>query len=168
MVLPEKRLLWHPRQENKFVVGGGSQITLYEWAREHPRIRHVTSQQDLQYMKVRSPLNLISLLSHIHPQLVYQFDTGSPGELIYFWSSVLRGRQIQILMTWLQLGSTLVEWTSSGSKLQSRQEETNSQADLPYLCLSAIRAPAIRLHFAPRIPTTSLLASTRSAVTAAL
>ncbi|KXN85842.1 SEH-associated protein 4 [Leucoagaricus sp. SymC.cos] len=51
MVLPEKRLLWHPRQENKFAIGGGSQITLYEWAKEHPRIRHVTSQQDLQYMK---------------------------------------------------------------------------------------------------------------------
>ncbi|KAF5346773.1 hypothetical protein D9756_010433 [Leucocoprinus leucothites] len=51
MVLPEKRLLWHPRQENKFLVGGGSQITLYEWASDYPRIRHVTSQQDLQYMK---------------------------------------------------------------------------------------------------------------------
>ncbi|KAF7782973.1 hypothetical protein Agabi119p4_2349 [Agaricus bisporus var. burnettii] len=51
MVLPEKRLLWHPRHENKFVVGGGSQITLYEWEKEYPRIRHITSQQDLQYMK---------------------------------------------------------------------------------------------------------------------
>ncbi|KAJ7477171.1 hypothetical protein B0H11DRAFT_2234647 [Mycena galericulata] len=50
-VHPEKRLLWHPRQENKFVVGGGSQITLYEWAPEHQEIRHVTSQHDLQFMK---------------------------------------------------------------------------------------------------------------------
>ncbi|KAJ7762788.1 hypothetical protein DFH07DRAFT_404320 [Mycena maculata] len=47
----EKRLLWHPRQENKFVVGGGSQITLYEWAPEQQEIRHVTSQHDLQFMK---------------------------------------------------------------------------------------------------------------------
>jgi WD repeat-containing protein mio len=49
---PEKRLLWHPRQDNKFVVGGGSDITLYEWAPDHPEIRHVTSQLDLQFMKV--------------------------------------------------------------------------------------------------------------------
>ncbi|KAJ7499365.1 hypothetical protein FB451DRAFT_1118430 [Mycena latifolia] len=47
----EKRLLWHPRQENKFVVGGGSQITLYEWAPEQQEIRHITSQHDLQFMK---------------------------------------------------------------------------------------------------------------------
>jgi hypothetical protein len=48
----EKRLLWHPRHDNKFVVGGGSQITLYEWAPDHPEIRHVTSQHDIQFMKV--------------------------------------------------------------------------------------------------------------------
>lgn len=53
MVQPDKRLLWHPRHENKFVVGGNSQITLYEWASEFPKIRHVTSQHDLQFMKVR-------------------------------------------------------------------------------------------------------------------
>ncbi|KAJ6567320.1 hypothetical protein DFH09DRAFT_457276 [Mycena vulgaris] len=52
-VYPEKRLLWHPRQENKFVVGGGSQITLYEWAAEEQEILHITSQHDLQFMKVR-------------------------------------------------------------------------------------------------------------------
>jgi WD repeat-containing protein mio len=50
--MTEKRLLWHARQENKFVVGGGSQITLYEWAPEQQEIRHVTSQHDLQFMKV--------------------------------------------------------------------------------------------------------------------
>lgn len=50
--LPDKRLLWHPRQDNKFVVGGGSQITLYEWAPDYPEIRHITSQHDLQFMKV--------------------------------------------------------------------------------------------------------------------
>ncbi|KAJ7727968.1 hypothetical protein B0H16DRAFT_1665587 [Mycena metata] len=49
--VPEKRLLWHPRQENKFVVGGGSQITLYEWVPEQQEIRHITSQHDLQFMK---------------------------------------------------------------------------------------------------------------------
>ncbi|KAK0452344.1 hypothetical protein EV421DRAFT_1768424 [Armillaria borealis] len=47
----EKRLLWNPRQGNKFIVGGGSQITLYEWTEEYPEIRHITSQHDLQYMK---------------------------------------------------------------------------------------------------------------------
>jgi hypothetical protein len=48
----EKRLLWHPRQGSKFVVGGGSDITLYEWAADQQEIRHVTAQHDLQFMKV--------------------------------------------------------------------------------------------------------------------
>jgi hypothetical protein len=52
MVQPERRVLWHPRKKNKFVVGENSQIILYEWASEYPEIRHVTSQHDLQYMKV--------------------------------------------------------------------------------------------------------------------
>ncbi|OAX31307.1 hypothetical protein K503DRAFT_787918 [Rhizopogon vinicolor AM-OR11-026] len=30
----EKCLLWHPQWDNKFVVGGGSQMTMYEWAPE--------------------------------------------------------------------------------------------------------------------------------------
>ncbi|KAJ3830143.1 hypothetical protein EV361DRAFT_794233 [Lentinula raphanica] len=47
----DKRVLWHPRHTNKFVVGGGSQITLYELSDEQPEIRHVTSQHDLHYMK---------------------------------------------------------------------------------------------------------------------
>ncbi|KAF9650593.1 hypothetical protein BDM02DRAFT_1336385 [Thelephora ganbajun] len=47
----DKRLLWHPRGENKFVVGSSSQITLYEWRPEAPEIRHTTSQHDLQHMK---------------------------------------------------------------------------------------------------------------------
>ncbi|RDB16246.1 SEH-associated protein 4 [Hypsizygus marmoreus] len=51
MVQSEKRVLWHPRQENKFVVGGGSQITLYKWTPNHPGIKQVTSQHDLQYLK---------------------------------------------------------------------------------------------------------------------
>ncbi|GLB45034.1 putative WD40 repeats [Lyophyllum shimeji] len=51
MVQSEKRLLWHPRGNNKFIVGGGSQITLYEWAQEHPGIRQVSSQHDLQHLK---------------------------------------------------------------------------------------------------------------------
>ncbi|KAG2016457.1 hypothetical protein CC2G_009625 [Coprinopsis cinerea AmutBmut pab1-1] len=51
MVLPDKRVLWHPRHENKFVVGGNSQITLYEWAAEYPEIRHITSQHDLHHLR---------------------------------------------------------------------------------------------------------------------
>ncbi|GAW04234.1 WD repeat-containing protein [Lentinula edodes] len=38
-VQSEKRVLWHPRHSNKFVVGGGSQITLYELSDEQPEIR---------------------------------------------------------------------------------------------------------------------------------
>lgn len=52
LIQHEKRLLWHPRQDNKFAVGGSSQITLYEWAQDYPEIRQVTSQHDLQLMKV--------------------------------------------------------------------------------------------------------------------
>ncbi|KAI0041298.1 hypothetical protein FA95DRAFT_1526764 [Auriscalpium vulgare] len=47
----DRRLLWNPRGENKFLVGGNAQITLYEWSPEEPAIRHVTSLQDLQLMK---------------------------------------------------------------------------------------------------------------------
>ncbi|KAI0318845.1 hypothetical protein OF83DRAFT_1113636 [Amylostereum chailletii] len=51
VVHSEKRLVWHPRGDNKFVVGGGSQITLYEWSPTERAIRHLTSQNDLQLMK---------------------------------------------------------------------------------------------------------------------
>jgi hypothetical protein len=81
---PEKRLLWHPRKDNKFVVGGGSDIALYEWAPDHPEIRHVTSRHDLQFMKVRT-----STLSHW-----LDYD-GSQGFII----SVLRGLPTLLLTT---------------------------------------------------------------------
>ncbi|KAL1741594.1 hypothetical protein HDZ31DRAFT_84718 [Schizophyllum fasciatum] len=47
----DRRLLWHPRQSNTFILGSGSYITLYEWDNTFPQIRHVTTQPDLQYMK---------------------------------------------------------------------------------------------------------------------
>ncbi|OCH85554.1 hypothetical protein OBBRIDRAFT_739720 [Obba rivulosa] len=47
----EKRILWHPRHENKFVVGGNSQITLYEWHPASSEIKQLTSQLDLFLMK---------------------------------------------------------------------------------------------------------------------
>ncbi|KIP06122.1 hypothetical protein PHLGIDRAFT_107382 [Phlebiopsis gigantea 11061_1 CR5-6] len=47
----EKRLIWHPRLDNKFLVGGGSQVTLYEWVSDSSEIKHVTSKQDLNLMK---------------------------------------------------------------------------------------------------------------------
>jgi hypothetical protein len=58
---PERRLLWHPRQDNKFIVGGGSQITLYEYAPRYPEIKLVTSQHDLHHMKVRAQFPYIDL-----------------------------------------------------------------------------------------------------------
>ncbi|KZT04227.1 WD40 repeat-like protein [Laetiporus sulphureus 93-53] len=51
VVQTEKRLLWHPRHENRFVVGGGSQVTLYEWDSTLFQIKQVTSQLDLNHMK---------------------------------------------------------------------------------------------------------------------
>lgn len=66
-------MLWHPRGENRFIVGGGSQITLYEWSPDEPAIRHVTSQQDMQHMKVRLCLmfgvveNIVAQISMMNP-----------------------------------------------------------------------------------------------------
>lgn len=50
----DKHILWHPRRHNKFVVGGGSQLSMYEWASELSEIRHLSSQGDLSFMKVNS------------------------------------------------------------------------------------------------------------------
>ncbi|PFH53658.1 hypothetical protein AMATHDRAFT_137028 [Amanita thiersii Skay4041] len=51
---PEKRVVWHPRHDDRFVVGGGTQITLYELTKnneQHPEIRHVSSRHDLHHMR---------------------------------------------------------------------------------------------------------------------
>ncbi|KAL5528601.1 hypothetical protein ACEPAF_7737 [Sanghuangporus sanghuang] len=47
----ERKVLWHPRHENKFIVGGGSQLSLFEWRQDVPEFRLVSSQADLQLMK---------------------------------------------------------------------------------------------------------------------
>ena len=52
MVSSEKRLIWHPRGQNKFVVGGSTQITLYEWLPGSSEIKQVASQLELNQMKV--------------------------------------------------------------------------------------------------------------------
>lgn len=62
VVQPEKRLIWHPRLDNKFLVGGGSQVTLYEWVPDSSEIKHVTSKQDLNVMKVEQPLHLAQII----------------------------------------------------------------------------------------------------------
>ncbi|KAF8634265.1 hypothetical protein AX17_004222 [Amanita inopinata Kibby_2008] len=51
MTPAEKRVVWHPRHDDRFVVGGGTQITLYELSREHPEIKHITSRHDLHHMR---------------------------------------------------------------------------------------------------------------------
>jgi len=83
----EKRLLWHPRYDSKFIVGGGSQIVLYEWATEYPRIRHTTSQQDLYQMKVLND----AFVEISFTLLRYRI-------LTLPFTSVLRGPQIPLLM----------------------------------------------------------------------
>ncbi len=49
---PEKRLIWHPRGQNKFIVGGSTQITLYEWIPQSSELKQVASQLELNQMKV--------------------------------------------------------------------------------------------------------------------
>jgi WD40 repeat protein len=48
----DKRIIWSPLRRPKFLVGGSSQLTLYDWSPEDSSVRHVASQQDLQLMKV--------------------------------------------------------------------------------------------------------------------
>ncbi|TBU61554.1 hypothetical protein BD310DRAFT_872921 [Dichomitus squalens] len=47
----DKRLIWHPRGQNKFIVGGSTQITLYEWIPQSTDIKQVASQSELNQMK---------------------------------------------------------------------------------------------------------------------
>ncbi|KAI0645993.1 hypothetical protein C8Q79DRAFT_911480 [Trametes meyenii] len=47
----DKRLLWHPKGQHKFVVGGSTQITLYEWLPQSSQIKQVGSQLELNMMK---------------------------------------------------------------------------------------------------------------------
>ncbi|KAI0744299.1 hypothetical protein C8Q80DRAFT_889791 [Daedaleopsis nitida] len=47
----DKRLVWHPRGQNKFIVGGSTQITLYEWLPQNSEIKQVASQLELNQMK---------------------------------------------------------------------------------------------------------------------
>lgn len=70
----DKRLLWHPRHQSRFVVGGGSQITLYEWISESSEIKQVTAQQDLPHMRVKI-LPYVTLLA-----------TDSTSEQCFAWS----------------------------------------------------------------------------------
>ncbi|KAI0071900.1 hypothetical protein K474DRAFT_1629835 [Panus rudis PR-1116 ss-1] len=51
MVQTDRRLLWHPRLDNRFLVGGGGQLTVYEWHSGSSEIKHVTSKHDLQMMR---------------------------------------------------------------------------------------------------------------------
>jgi hypothetical protein len=54
MVAPaDRRVAWHPRHTSKFAVGGGTNVASYEWSLDDESIRHVTSYDDLQHMKVR-------------------------------------------------------------------------------------------------------------------
>ena len=67
MVQTERRLSWHPRLDNRFLVGGGGQLSLYEWCSDPSEIKPVTSKHDLQMMKVRAiVIHSVQLTPHIH------------------------------------------------------------------------------------------------------
>ena len=53
MMIPDKRVVWHPRLNDQFVVGGGTQITLFELGHEYPEIRQAASRNELHHMRVR-------------------------------------------------------------------------------------------------------------------
>ena len=66
----DKRLIWHPRGQNKFIVGGSTQITLYEWISQSSEIRQVASQLELNQMKV-------SMHVDIFPKHQFKFKTAA-------------------------------------------------------------------------------------------
>lgn len=54
MAHPEKKLVWHPTRQNRFVVGGGDpigQVKIYDWDGKAD-ITEVTALGDLEHMKV--------------------------------------------------------------------------------------------------------------------
>ncbi|THH28339.1 hypothetical protein EUX98_g5852 [Antrodiella citrinella] len=51
MVQSERHLLWHPRLDDRFLVGGGGQLSLYEWLPVSLEIKPVASKHDLQMMR---------------------------------------------------------------------------------------------------------------------
>ena len=108
----ERRLVWHPRQTNRFVVGGGSQIVLYEWSTSHPGIRHVTSRQD-SHMRVGVLL----------PRLLYRL----------FFSSVFNSPRTIDLMTFWLLDITTDGSTYSDLRRQNMQDRIMSYLVAPYI-----------------------------------
>ncbi|KAH8077520.1 hypothetical protein BXZ70DRAFT_1053623, partial [Cristinia sonorae] len=47
----DKRILWHPRLDNRFLVGGSGQLSLYEWLSDSSEIKPITARNDVQMMK---------------------------------------------------------------------------------------------------------------------
>lgn len=83
-MIPDKRLVWHPRRDDEFVVGGGTQITLYSLAREYPEIRQIASRNDLHHMRVcqrpfSSPRRTNNHASVSHGRRTPSWTTSSPS-----------------------------------------------------------------------------------------
>ena len=52
MVQGDRQLLWHPRLDYKFLVGGGSQVTAYELLPDSNQSKYVASKHDIAPLKV--------------------------------------------------------------------------------------------------------------------
>ena len=144
MVASEKRLVWHPRGQNKFVVGGSSQITLYEWLPDSSEIKQVASQLELNQMKV-------SRLS--------SRDLCRTQSSVY---SVSRGHQTPSWTTSSLLDSAMVASTSSVSSVPSMRAPAPPSPFRP-----ATRVHATPSRSPPPTPTTSPWVWTRCAATPA-
>lgn len=83
-VIHERRLSWHPRRENQFVVSGASQISLFDWSPETHQFNHIASQHDLQSLRVRTQ------------KLTRQFNKNVD---VFIRLSASPGRQITSTMT---------------------------------------------------------------------
>lgn len=155
MAQAEKHLLWHPRRQHKFVVGGGSQISMYEWAADRSEIRHLSSQSDLSFMKVSGILqSRKALRANFDNQLVD-----------FFVASVLHGHQILPLTICLLSDSLLDALTSFALKQRRWPGMAFYLVDLLFLLPCATRGRATRWLFVRLIQITLPSASTKFAGT---
>lgn len=60
----DRRVIWDPRRQNRFIVGGGSQISLYGWNPSSSGFSLITARSEFQLMKVRNLAHFLFSVAH--------------------------------------------------------------------------------------------------------
>jgi hypothetical protein len=55
---------WHPRRDNKFVVGGGPQMAMYQWAPGKPKVHYLTTCSCKPCLRVVPGFDVTAALIH--------------------------------------------------------------------------------------------------------